>query len=42
MFPDDVLKLCHYLGPSIDVGSAMVSKIISDEITDKDMLDALD
>ena len=27
-FPDDVLKLGHYLGPSIDVGPAMTAKIL--------------
>ena len=26
-FPDDVLKLGHYLGPDIDVGPAMTTKI---------------
>ena len=27
-FPDDVLKLGHYLGPSIDVGPDMTAKIL--------------
>ena len=27
-FPDDVLKLCHYLGPSIDLGPAMTVKVV--------------
>ena len=29
-FPDDVLKLDHYLGPSIDVGPAMTMKILTE------------
>ena len=29
-FPDDVLKLGHYLGPSIDVGPAMTAKILTE------------
>ena len=29
MFPDDVLKLGHYLGPSIDVGPAMTANILT-------------
>ena len=29
MFPHDVLKLGYYLGPSIDVGSAMTIKIFT-------------
>ena len=28
-FPDDVLKLGCYLGPSIDVGPAMIAKILT-------------
>ena len=28
-FPDDVLKLGHYLGPSIDIGPAMTAKILT-------------
>ena len=28
-FPDDVLKLGHYLGPSIDVGPVMTTKILT-------------
>ena len=27
--PDDMLKLGHYLGPSIDVGQAMMAKILT-------------
>ena len=29
-FPDDVLKLGHYLGPSIDIGPAMAAKILTE------------
>ena len=29
-FPDDLLKLGHYLGPSIDFGSAMTTKILTE------------
>ena len=29
-FPDDVLKLGHYLGPSRDVGPAMTAKILTE------------
>ena len=29
IFLDNVLKLGHYLGPSIDVGSAMTMKILT-------------
>ena len=29
-FPDDVLKLGCYLGPSIDVGPAMTAKILTE------------
>ena len=28
LFPDDVLKLGHYLGPNIDIGPAMTVKIL--------------
>ena len=28
-FPDDVLKLGHYLGPSTDVGPAITEKILT-------------
>ena len=28
-FPDDMLTLGHYLGPSIDVGLAMTTKILT-------------
>ena len=28
-YPDDVLKLGHYLGPRIDVGPAMIAKILT-------------
>ena len=28
-FPDDALKLGHHLGPSIDVGPAVITKIIT-------------
>ena len=28
LFPDDMLKRGHYLGPSIDVGPAMTTKIL--------------
>ena len=28
-FPDDVLKLGLYLGPSVDIGPAMASKILT-------------
>ena len=30
LFPDDVLKLGRYLGPSIDVGPAMTAKILTE------------
>ena len=29
-FPDDILKLCCYLGPSIDIDPAMTTKILTD------------
>ena len=29
-FPDDVLKLGHYDGPSIDIGPAMTAKILTE------------
>ena len=29
-FPDDVLKLSNYLGPSIDVGPAMTATILTE------------
>ena len=29
-FPDDVLKLGHYLGPSIDVSPATMTKILTE------------
>ena len=29
-FPDDVLKLGHYLGPSIDISPAMTAKILTE------------
>ena len=29
-FSDDVLKLGHYLGPSIDIGSSMTAKILKE------------
>ena len=29
-FPDDVLKLGHYFGPSIDIGPAMTTKICTE------------
>ena len=29
-FPDDVLKLGNYLGPSIDVGPAMTAKLLTE------------
>ena len=28
-FPDDALKLSHFLGPGIDVGPAMTAKIFA-------------
>ena len=28
-FPDDILELGHYHGPSIDVGPAMTAKILT-------------
>ena len=31
-FPDDVLRLCHYLVPSIDVGPALTVKIVSPDM----------
>ena len=30
LFPDDVLKLGHYLGPSINIGPAMMVKILTE------------
>ena len=32
-FPDDVLKLGHFLGPSIDVDLALTVKILTLELT---------
>ena len=29
-FPDDVLKLSYYLGPSMDVGPAIAAKILTE------------
>ena len=29
-FPDDMLKLGHYLGPSIDIGPAMTANILTE------------
>ena len=29
-FPDDALKIGHYLGPNIDVGPAMTTKILTE------------
>ena len=29
LYPDDLQKLVHYLGPSIDVGPAMTTKILT-------------
>ena len=31
LFPDDMLKLGHYLGPSIDIGLAMTTKILMED-----------
>ena len=28
-FPEDMLKLCHYIGPNIDIGPAMTAKILT-------------
>ena len=30
LFPNDVLKLHHYLSPSIDTGPAMTAKILTE------------